>query len=64
MLLRRALLFSLLLATLPATSAHAGQVANVGQPAPDFTLTAQFGGDHTLSDYQGRVVLLMIIGYG
>lgn len=64
MLLRRALVLFLLIVAIPATSSHAGQVANVGQPAPDFTLTAQYGGDHTLSDYQGRVVLLMIIGYG
>lgn len=27
-------------------------------PAPDFTLTDQFGNEHTLSDYQGKVVFL------
>lgn len=64
MLLRRALLRSLLIGLVSTTSALAGQVAGVGTPAPDFTLTAQAGGDHTLSEYQGRVVLLMIIGYG
>ena len=64
MLLRRALLCSLLIAAICATSAQAGTVARVGQPAPEFTLTAQYGSDHTLSDYQGNVVLLMIIGYG
>ena len=39
-------------------------VAGVGKPAPDFTLMAQSGTDHTLSAYQGNVVLLLIIGYG
>ena len=27
-------------------------------PGPDFTLSDQFGNEHTLSDYQGKVVLL------
>lgn len=27
-------------------------------PAPDFTLTDQFGESHTLSDYQGKIVFL------
>ena len=64
MLFRRALLCSLLIAAFSSINAYAGQVAGVGKPAPNFTLTAQSGVEHTLSDYQGKVVLLLIIGYG
>lgn len=46
-----------------ANSASAGDdkpVAQVGEPAPDFTLTDLDGNTHTLSDYteQGKVVVL------
>ena len=61
---RRAFLCSLFIAGIFAAGAQAGLVAGVGKPAPDFTLTAQSGTDHTLSAYQGKVVLLLIIGYG
>ena len=36
----------------------------VGTVAPEFSLTAQGGGVHNLSDYRGRVVVLFVIGYG
>ena len=62
--LRRFLLCALIIATLPVLPAQAGVVAGVGKPAPDFTLTDMDGISHTLSDYQGKVVMLMIIGYG
>lgn len=34
-----------------------------GDPAPDWTLTDLEGVDHTLSEYQGKVVFLNIMGY-
>ncbi|MBK6765143.1 MAG: redoxin domain-containing protein [bacterium] len=40
-------------------SAHA---FTVGQAAPDFTLTDSQGESHTLSNYQGNVVVLMFFG--
>jgi hypothetical protein len=36
----------------------------VGTAAPEFSLDAQGGGSHSLSQYHGRVVVLFIIGYG
>lgn len=50
----RTLLFSGLLAI--ASSLHAG--VEIGQPAPDFTLTDTKGTEHSLSDYAGKYVVL------
>ena len=36
----------------------------VGGPAPDWTLNAYGGGTHTLSDYQNKVVMMFVVGYG
>lgn len=36
----------------------------VGTLAPDFSLTAQGGGTISLGDYEGRVLVLFVIGYG
>ena len=36
----------------------------VGSLAPDWTLDAYGGGTYTLSDYQGKVVMMFVVGYG
>ncbi|MFQ5608374.1 MAG: redoxin domain-containing protein [Candidatus Zixiibacteriota bacterium] len=41
-----------------SVSKPAPKVARVGQPAPDFELVDQFGKAHTLSQYEGKVVVL------
>jgi hypothetical protein len=50
-----------------AVLAAAGPVlanAEVGTPAPDFTLQGVDGDSYTLSDYAGNVIFLAHIGYG
>jgi hypothetical protein len=43
---------------------QAWAVGQVGEPGADFTLQDSNPGDwHTLSDYQGNVVILFMIGY-
>jgi peroxiredoxin len=40
------------------TGAFAGDQAEIGQPAPNFTLTDTLGNTHNLSDFAGKVVVL------
>src|SRR6266702_803344 len=69
-LVQRAAVFGLLLVALPvqgcASSRHpAGSASTsagpLGRPAPNFSLTDQFGHAEQLSDFRGRVVLLTFI---
>ena len=54
--IRTTLALSLL--ALAVTVAAAGAAVSVGEKAPDFTLPDLQGEKHTLSDYQGKVVVL------
>jgi cytochrome oxidase Cu insertion factor (SCO1/SenC/PrrC family) len=47
----------LTLGTVPTAAAQSNQ-AEVGAPAPDFTLTAADGETHSLSDFEGEYVVL------
>jgi len=38
--------------------------AEIGSPAPDFTLPDSFGHNHTLSDYAGKIVVLEWLNHG
>jgi len=38
-------------------------VVNVGDPAPDFTLTDSYGNTFTLSSKLGQTVVLFFLGY-
>lgn len=43
---------------LVARAARAGELPEVGKPAPDFNLTDQNGKRHTLKDYRGKWLVL------
>lgn len=59
--LRLMALSIVMLVMVPGLALASGEV---GTAAPEFSLTAQGGGVHNLSDYHGRVLVLFIIGYG
>ena len=40
------------------------QAQRVGDPAPNFRLDRLDGGQATLSDFEGQVVLIFFLGYG
>ncbi len=56
------LFLSLLIAMIAASSMKA-DTAEVGKPAPDFTLTDYKGKAHKLSDYKGKIVILEWVNY-
>lgn len=47
-----------------AGPALAGGSAVVGQSAPGFTKSVLGGGSASLADFEGRVVVLFLFGYG
>ena len=60
-------LFALSLLTLVIAAVPAAAVpgpGDLGGPAPDWTLQQYQGPTHTLSDYQGKVVFMFVVGYG
>jgi len=59
----RPILAALALSGLLLTAA-AGHAANVGDPAPGFTLLDTQDVPRSLSDYDGQVVVLFLVGYG
>ncbi len=61
--MNKALLHLTALATLAASALDA-QMPHVGDPAPDFRLDRVDGGQATLSDFEGQVVLIFFLGYG
>jgi hypothetical protein len=49
---------------LPATSWAQTNQAEVGEPAPSFTLKAADGDTHSLSDFEGQYVVLEWLNFG
>ena len=45
-------------ALLVARAARAGELPEVGKPAPDFNLPDQYGKQHTLQEYRGKWLVL------
>lgn len=45
-------------------STHANELAVIGKPAPEFTLTDTNGKSHNLSDFKGKTVVLEWINHG
>lgn len=52
------------LGVLAASTALAASLPEVGQPAPDFTLTDSNGQTHSLASFKGKVVVLEWINHG
>lgn len=59
---RNVLAAGLALACATAPSLAGGSIA-IGEPAPDFTLTAADGSTHSLSEYRGKFVVLEWINF-
>lgn len=51
-------------AALPATSMAQTNQAEVGEPAPNFTLQAADGDEHSLADFEGQYVVLEWLNFG
>ena len=60
--MNKSLLHLTTLAVLGASALDA-QAPRVGDPAPDFLLDRVDGGQATLSDFEGQVVLIFFLGY-
>ena len=52
------------LVTLPTLTAQAGQPVEAGQAAPSFTLRDATGNEVSLTDYQGKFVVLEWVNFG
>ncbi len=57
------LMLALMMATMLAGSAQAAS-GDVGTPALDYSLETFGGGNYTLSEQSGQVVIMFVIGFG